>query len=90
MSLQDLCKKIVGFFNFTFNAFMFVSSSMEIDFNNVVNDIVSVVCRSSLLSSSKKLLLISFKRVFSKWDKFPRDTGSIICVSSIGDHGKLK
>ncbi len=51
MSLQDLGKKIVGFFNFTFNAFMYVSLSMEIDYDNVMNDIVSVVCRSILLSS---------------------------------------
>jgi hypothetical protein len=69
MSLQDLCKKIVGFFYFTFNAFMYVSLSMEIDSKNVVNDIVGVVCRSILLSSSKKLLLISFKWVFFKGDK---------------------
>jgi len=57
MSLQNLCEKIVGFLNFTFNAFMYVSLSMEIDYNNVVNDIVSVVCRSTLLSSSKKFLI---------------------------------
>jgi hypothetical protein len=64
MSLQDLCKKIVGFLNFTFNAFMYVSLSMEIDSNNVMSDIISVVCRSILLGSSKKLLLISFKQFF--------------------------
>ncbi len=55
MSLQDLCINIVGFLIFTFNAFMYVSFSLEIDSNNVVNDIVSVVSRSILLSSSKKL-----------------------------------
>jgi hypothetical protein len=69
---------------------MYVSLSMEIDYNNVVNDIVSVVCRSILLSSSKKLLLISLKRVFSKGDKFLSSIGSIICVSSRRDHGKIK
>jgi hypothetical protein len=51
MYLQNLCKKIVGFYYFTFNAFMYVSLSMEIDYDNVMNDIVSVVCRSILLSS---------------------------------------
>jgi hypothetical protein len=61
MSLHDLCKKIIDFLNFTFNALMYVSLSMEIDSNNVMSDIISVVCRSILLSSSKKLLLISFK-----------------------------
>ncbi len=70
MSLPELCKKIVGFLNFTFNAFMYVSLSMEIDSKNVGNDIVGVVCRSILLSSSKKLLLISFKWVFSKGINF--------------------
>jgi hypothetical protein len=66
MSLQDLCKKIVGFFNFTFNAFMYVSSSyMETDSKNVVNDIVGIVRRSILLSSSENSFLISIKQVFS-------------------------
>jgi len=85
MYLQNLCKKIVGFYYFTFNAFMYVSLSMEIDYDNVVNDIVSAVCRSILLSSSKNLLLISFKRVFSKGDKFPSGIGSIIFISSRGE-----
>jgi hypothetical protein len=49
---------------------MYVSLSMEIDSKNVGNDIVGVVCRSILLSSSKKLLLISFKWVFSKGINF--------------------
>jgi hypothetical protein len=35
MSLQDLCKKFVGFFNFTFDAFMYVSLYLEINFKNV-------------------------------------------------------
>ncbi len=66
MSLQDLCKKIVGFFNFTFNAFMYVSSSyMETDSKNVVNDIVGIVRRSILLNSSENSFLISIKQVFS-------------------------
>ncbi len=39
---------------------------MEIDSKNVANDIVSVVCRFNILSSSKKLLLISLKWVFPK------------------------
>jgi hypothetical protein len=43
MSLQDLCIKIVGLFNFTFNAFMYVCLSMVIHSKNVVNDIVGVV-----------------------------------------------
>jgi len=92
MSLQDLCKKIAGFLNFTFNAFMYVSLSyMEIDSKNVVNDIVGIVCRSILINSSKNSLLISVKQVFSNLkDKFPSDIGSRICASSIGDHGKLK
>jgi hypothetical protein len=92
MSLQDLCKKIVGFFNFIFNAFMYVSLSyMEIDSKIIVNDIVGIVRRSVLLSSSKNSLLISFKQVFSNLrDKFPSGIGSRICVSSITNHGKLK
>jgi hypothetical protein len=68
MSLQDLGKKIVGFLNFTFNAFMYVSSSyMEIDSKNVVNDIVGIVRRSILLSSSENSFLISIKQVFSNY-----------------------
>jgi len=42
MSLQDLCKKFVVFFNFTFDAFMYVSLSLEIDSKNVVNGIVGI------------------------------------------------
>ncbi len=61
MSLQDICKKTVGFFYSIFNAFMYISLSMNINSKNVVNGIIGVVCRSILLSSSKKLLLISFK-----------------------------
>jgi hypothetical protein len=69
---------------------MYVSLSLEIDSKNVVNDIVGVVCRSILLNSSKKLLLISFKWVLSEGDKFSSGIGSIICVFSIRGHGKLK
>jgi hypothetical protein len=54
---------------------MYVSLSMEIDFKNIVNDIVGVVCKSILLSSSKNLLLISFKWVFSKRDKISSGIG---------------
>jgi len=50
MFLQDLCKTIVGFLNFTFNTFMYISLFMEIDFKNVVNDIVGVVCRSIFIN----------------------------------------
>jgi hypothetical protein len=49
---------------------MHLSLSMEIDYNNVMNDIVNVVCGSILSSSSKKLLSISFKWVLPKGDKF--------------------
>jgi hypothetical protein len=64
---------------------------MEIDSKNVVNDIVGIVRRSILLSSLKNSWLISFKQVFSNLrDKFPSGSGSRICVSSIGGHGKLK
>jgi hypothetical protein len=68
MSLQDICKKFVSFFNFTFDAFMYISLSLEINSKHVMNDIVGIVCRSILLSSLRKLLLISFKLVFSKGD----------------------
>jgi len=60
MSLHNLCKKIVGFLNFTHNALMYVSLSIERNFSNVLNDI-DVVYKSILLSSSKKKLIISPK-----------------------------
>jgi hypothetical protein len=56
---------------------------MEIDYKNVANDIVSVVCRFNILRSSKKLLLISLKWVFSKRNNFPSSIGSRFFVSSI-------
>jgi hypothetical protein len=36
-------KQLLGFFNFIFKLFMYISLSMEIDFKNVVNGIVGVV-----------------------------------------------
>ncbi len=70
ISLQNLYKKIVGF---SISLLMHLSLSMEIDYNNVMNDIVSVVCGSILSSSSKKMLSNSFKRVLPKGDKFSSD-----------------
>ncbi len=55
---------------FLISLLMHLSLSMEIDYNNVMNDIVNVVCGSILSSSSKKLLSISFKWVLPKGDKF--------------------
>jgi hypothetical protein len=43
MFLQDLCNKFVGFFNFTFDAFMYVSLSLKIYSKNVMNGIVGIV-----------------------------------------------
>jgi hypothetical protein len=60
MSLHNLCKKLVGFIDFICNAWMYVSLSIESNFNNAVNHI-DVVCKSILLSSLKILLLISPK-----------------------------
>jgi hypothetical protein len=59
MSLHNLCKN-VGFLNFTHNALMYVSLSIESNFSNMLNDI-NVVCKSILLSSLKIILLISPK-----------------------------
>jgi hypothetical protein len=60
MSLHNLCKTVVGFFNFTHNALMYVSLSIERNFSNALNDI-DVVYKSILLSSSKTILIISPK-----------------------------
>jgi len=57
---------------------MYISLPMEIDYKNVANDIVSVVCKFKILRSSKHLLLISLKWVFSKRNKFPSGIGSRI------------
>ncbi len=58
--LVIFCKPIVGFFNFTFKLFMYISLSMEIDFKNVVNGIVGVVCRSILLIKLIKKIVVDF------------------------------
>jgi hypothetical protein len=49
MSLHNLCKKTVGFLNFTSNALVYVSLSIKNNFSNVLNDIN--VYKSILLSS---------------------------------------
>jgi hypothetical protein len=63
MFLQDIYKKIVGFFNFNFNTFMYISLCMEIDFKNVVNGIVGVVCKFILLIKLIKKIVVDFTRM---------------------------
>jgi hypothetical protein len=60
---------------------------MEIDFKNVVNDIVGVVCRSILLIKLIKKNIVDFTRMdFFQRDQFSNVIGSRICDSSIGPY----